>query len=381
MIARWSTDSAVVSSLEISARGRSRRPSPASALCVSLGLLAWLASACASPSGRPPGSAGIGRKPPAGDVAAGREKPWRQQTLPPTVRVRISAKGASRIVTLPLDEYVLGAVRAEVLPSTLRAEPASRALDVQAIVSRTYAAANLGRHAAEGYDLCDTTHCQVYRAAASGEGPSDAAARAVKATRGTILTYQGRVIQALFHADCGGHTASAADVWGGTDAPYLQAVEDRFCTRSTASNWTYTVEESGLLRALNADGRTRIGSRFRRVEIGSRDASGRALSVTLVGSTTISVRAEVFRAVLSQAFGPRSIRSTWFDVARDGSRLRFSGVGFGHGVGLCQGGALRLAEARQTPADILAHYFPGTRVQLAATEPAPQPVAALLFGR
>jgi stage II sporulation protein D len=297
------------------------------------------------------------------------------------VRVRVGANGGTRILTLALDEYVLGAVRAEVLPSTLRADPPSRALDVQAIVSRTYAVANLGRHAAEGFDLCDTTHCQVYRSATAREGPADAAARAVKATRGEIITFEGRVIQALFHADCGGHTASAASVWGGTDAPYLESVADWFCDRRQASAWTFTADDAGMLRALNADPRTRVGKRFRRIEIASRDATGRALAVNLVGSATISVRAEVFRAVMTQAFGPRAIRSTWFEVARDGDRLRFSGVGFGHGVGLCQSGTQKRAEARQSPAEILAHYFPGTRLQNAPTGLVRPDLANRLLGR
>ena len=360
-----------MSKVSLPAPGCRRRRAPAAALCLLLGALAWLTSGCASRPGKPPG----------GDATAGRGRPWPEQTLPAAVKVRVSAKGGSRVVTLPLDEYVLGAVRAEVLPSTLRTEPASPALDVQAIVSRSYAVASLGRHAADGYDLCDTTHCQVYRPAAPGEGPSDAAARAVNATQGRIVTFQGRAIQALFHADCGGHTASAASVWGGTEAPYLESVDDWFCRRRQASAWTFDAEAGGLLRALNADARTRIGDRFRRLDIASRDPSGRALAVTLIGSTTVSVRAEVFRAVMTQAFGPRAIRSTAFEVGREGARLRFSGVGFGHGVGLCQGGALRRAEARQTPADILAHYFPGTRLQTARSGLVRPDVAERLFAR
>lgn len=349
--------------------GRRRRRATAAALCLSLGALAWLASGCASRPARPP----------AGEAAAGRRPAWPAPPLPAAVKVRVSAQGGQRILTLPLDEYVLGAVRAEMLPSTLRAEPASRALDVQALVSRTYAAANLGRHAADGYDLCDTTHCQVFRPATAGEGPADAAARAVNATRGRVLTFEGRVIQALFHADCGGHTAAATSVWGGTDAPYLESVDDVFCARRPASAWAFDAGESGMLRALNADARTRIGDRVRRVEIASRDSAGRALAVTVIGSKTISVRAEVFRAAMTRAFGPRSIRSTWFEVVRDGPRLRFSGVGFGHGVGLCQNGALRRVEARQTPAEILAHYFPGTRLQTAPTGPVRPDLARRLF--
>jgi stage II sporulation protein D len=297
------------------------------------------------------------------------------------VKVRVAVKGGSQTLTLSLEDYVLGAVRAEVLPSTLRDRSAGAALDAQAIVSRTYAAANVGRHAAEGYDLCATTHCQVYRPAAAGEGPGDAAGQAVDATRGRILTFQGRAIQALFHADCGGHTASAASVWGGTEAPYLTSVDDWFCTGRPEGNWTFVVEEHALLQALAADSRTGIGDRFRRVEIASRDASGRALALTLVGSRTVSIRAEVFRAVMTRAFGPRSIRSTWFEVARDGARLRFSGVGFGHGVGLCQGGTVRRAGARQSPAEILAHYFPGTRLDAVRTGLVRPDVGGRLFLR
>jgi stage II sporulation protein D len=189
------------------------------------------------------------------------------------------------------------------------------------------------------------------------------------------------VIQALFHADCGGHTASAASVWGGTDAPYLESVGDSFCDRRPASSWSFAADEAGMLRALNADARTRIGDRLRRVEIASRDATGRALAVTLVGSKTILLRAEAFRGVMTQAYGPRSIRSTWFEVSRDGRRVRFTGVGFGHGVGLCQSGTLRRVDARQSPAEILAHYFPGTRLQTASTGLVRPDVSNRLFGR
>jgi stage II sporulation protein D len=353
---------------------RARQPA-AGALCLLVVALAWLGPGCASRTG------GAGVRPPAGDAARARAPRWPEPTLPATVRVRVGAKGASRIVTLPLEDYVAGAVRAEVLPATLRAQPSSGALDVQAIVSRTYAAANLGRHAADGFDLCDTTHCQVYRSPAAGEGPGDAAARAVEATRAIVVTFQGSPIQALFHADCGGHTASAASVWGGTDAPYLLPVDDGFCAGRAESGWTFAVDERSLLQALNGDPRTTIGDRLRRLEAASRDAAGRALAVTLAGSRTISIRAEVFRSVMTQAFGTRSMRSTWFEAARDGPRLRFSGVGFGHGVGLCQGGTLRRVAARQTVTGILAHYYPGTLMQTGRPRPERPDLAAQLFPR
>jgi stage II sporulation protein D len=363
-----------------SVRDRARRRLAPAAAGLLLAAIVCLAPACASRPGGP--AAGAGGNPPGSGAAEDRERGRERPALPAQVTVRVAApSGGRRVVTLPLEVYVLGAVRAEVLPSTLRAEAARPALDVQAIVSRTYAVANLGRHAADGFDLCDTTHCQVYREAVAGEGPSDAAARAVDATRGRVLTFQGRPIQALFHAECGGHTASAASVWGGTEAPYLESVTDWFCARRQDAGWTFAADAAAIARALNGDARTRVGDRLQRINIAARDASGRALAVTLVGTRTLSERAEVFRAVMTQAFGARSIRSTWFDVTRDASRLRFTGVGYGHGVGLCQTGTALRAAARQSPAEILAHYFPGTQLRSGRTATVRPDLAARLLGR
>ena len=91
---------------------------------------------------------GMIRRPGAADLG---------QLLPSTVRVRITDAQGTRVVTLPLEDYVLGAVRAELPPKTLQEDAVDRVLLVQALVSRTYALANLGRHAAEGFDLCDST--------------------------------------------------------------------------------------------------------------------------------------------------------------------------------------------------------------------------------
>ena len=349
-------------------------------------MLALVAAACASGRGPTP-PAGVAVAPSQVDVAsppvapptpaAAPEAPPRvaesrvtsaiDLPAPSTVRVRVTDGRGTRILTLPLDEYVLGAVRAELPRRPQRDDTVTRVLQVQAVVSRTYALANLHRHEAEGFDLCDSTHCQAYRPRLPTESDSDLAARAVRATRDQIITHQGRVIQALFHADCGGHTTSAESVWGGSDAPYLRPVPDFFCTRKTARPWTFSTDGTSLRRALNSDARTEIGPRLSRIEVIDRDLSGRAILVALAGAQSPTVRAEEFRTVVRRVFGPRSIRSTWFNVTRHGQRFVFTGVGYGHGVGLCQAGALQRAKAGQSPADIIAHYFPSTRVQPAST--------------
>lgn len=280
-----------------------------------------------------------------------------------TVRVRLTDPNGTRIVTLPLEDYVLGCVRAEIMPGTLKDDSSLRFLQVQAIVSRSYALSNLGRHAKEGFDLCDGTHCQLYRAGKPGEHANDVASRAVTSTTGQVLTYGDRVVQALFHSECGGHTAAAEDVWGGSAVPYLRPVPDWFCSRIQAGQWSFEAGESDLRLALNSDPVTSIGDRLDRIDVTQRDPAGRAVLVTIAGTRTPMVRAEEFRSVMRRAFGPRSVKSTWFTVTRQGNRFVFSGAGYGHGVGLCQAGAAERAKAGQPAAEILAHYFPGTRIK------------------
>ena len=229
---------------------------------------------------------------------------------------------------------------------------ASAMLDVQAIVSRTYALANLRRHAADGFDLCDTTHCQVYRApVAPGARPTRADPRAVPSA----------------HAGPGHHLRGPRDpgavprrlrrphgVGGLGVGRHRRAVPRRRCRTGSAagrpaSGWTFAADETALVRALEARvPRTDVGRSLERIEVAERDASGRALAVTLVGARTLDGPGRGRSgAVMRQAFGERSIRSTWFTVVREGGRFVFTGVGAGHGVGLCQAGALR---ARRGPA-------------------------------
>lgn len=300
-----------------------------------------------------------------GTAAADPAPPALDQVL---VRVRVTRDQGSTVVTLPLDAYVLGSVRAELLPRMLQddSDDDGRFLQVQAIVSRTYAVAHLNRHQAEGFDLCDSTHCQLYRGPLGTEHERDAAARAVAKTSGQIVTFEGRPIQAVYHSNCGGHTTAAENVWSGAPVPYLRPVPDWFCSRAANPRWEFSTDEQQLRRALNADARTSTGGRLDRISVSGRDAAGRATRVALTGARSPVVKAEEFRAVMRQAFGARSIRSTVFSVTRNANVFTFSGVGHGHGVGLCQTGAELRAKAGQSPATVLAHYYPGTSVESVA---------------
>ena len=270
---------------------------------------------------------------------------------------RLTVRSNGRIVSVPFEAYVLGSVLAEVTP-VYDAQPAvSRIYEVQAVIARSYAARHLGRHRAEGFDLCDSTHCQLYDPARIKTSRFSGAARdSVRRTAGQILRYGGQPVDALFHADCGGATTSAEDVWGGRPLPYLVPTKDDLPSLQHRT-WQITTTSDALRGALNRDARTAVGGRLSSIDILSRDLSGRAASIALRGDKERVVRGEALRTVLNQSLGDRAIQSTRFTVKRDGPRYHFAGSGFGHGVGLCQAGAAARARRGDTIKQILRAYF------------------------
>lgn len=263
---------------------------------------------------------------------------------------------------LSLDEYVLGSVLAEANFAGLAPRDAEIVAQVQALLARTYALANLERHLDDGFNLCSTTHCQVYRPADSR--PTDLvrlADKAVQITKDLVISYNGTPINAVFHADCGGHTSNAQSVWHGATPPYLKAQADSFCLMSASSQkWMFETDLSVLRTALNQRSQTTVGNKLDAVTVTQRDEAGRASLLTLYGEHTVVVRGDHFRSALIPHFGPRSIRSTKFNVERVGEVFLFEGRGFGHGVGLCQVGAMARARAGHSVLDILTHYYSGT---------------------
>ncbi len=264
---------------------------------------------------------------------------------------------------MALDDYVRGAILPEAALYDLDADAALRVAQVQAILARTYALSNLDRHAHEGFDLCASTHCQVYRDLEDWPAHRvQLAEEAVSSTRDVIVSYAGRPINAVFHADCGGHTSAADVVWSGASPAYLRGTPDAFCLRDGSAPWRFETRLSALRRELNRRDRTRVGKRLDELVVTDRDPAGRAERVTLRGEHTVEVRGEHLRAAVVAGFGARSVKSTRFTVRRERDTVVFEGQGFGHGVGLCQIGARARARAGHSPRAILEHYYPGTAV-------------------
>jgi SpoIID/LytB domain protein len=273
------------------------------------------------------------------------------------VRVRSVSENVTR--DLPLENYVLGVIRAE---GSMESEP--EALKALAIAVRTYALKNLGRHAKDGYDFCSTTHCQRFSVRNSTDDrSSDRLVAAVRATEGQVLLDSGgRTIDSYFGASCGGETADIATLWGAAPATYLHGVRDEFCESGPHAHWTDMITRNDLLRALQSDSRSNVGQRLDKVVISKRDATGRAEFITLEGEHRKIVRGWDFKIIVGRVLGWNLLKSSRFEVSRSGTNFVFRGNGFGHGLGLCQEGAHVMAARGASYQRILEKYFPGTRV-------------------
>ncbi|MFN2513133.1 MAG: SpoIID/LytB domain-containing protein [Pyrinomonadaceae bacterium] len=273
--------------------------------------------------------------------------------------LRVSVSSSSR--TMLLENYILGVVAAE---GSTEMEP--EALKALAIASRTYAVKNLRRHAVDGYDFCTTTHCQRYLSidALAGSFLSSVIPQAVKETTGHVLQDKdGHIVDSYFSASCGGATANIGTLWGVKAPSYLIGTRDEFCLTMPHHSWRDVISSADLLRALESDPRTEVGGSLTNVSVTRRDASGRAELITIEGARRRrTVKGWDFKIVVGRALGWNLLKSSRFEISRSQSGYVFRGTGFGHGLGLCQEGAHVMARRGASYQQILAKYFPGTRL-------------------
>lgn len=241
------------------------------------------------------------------------------------VRVLTARSG---VVAVPLEEYVEWVLAGEAGGII---EPA--ALDAIAVAIRSYARANMGRHAAEGYDFCETTHCQDARPYSS----SPRLEAAVDRTANQILWRNNRPVPGFHHRHCGGRTASPREVWSGESDGGLVSIEDAYCASAAGASW-----------------RTALNLSSRDIRIARRTPSGRVATLRDNGRL---LDAEAFHLEVGRSFGWNLLRSRLYDLRREGGRLIAQGRGHGHGVGLCQSGAAARARAGHSTDAILEAYF------------------------
>ncbi len=273
---------------------------------------------------------------------------WPLAAAPPMVKVRLRVATGESIVQLPLERYVAAALAGE--SSVFQS---GEALKAMAVAARTYAVHMRARHSAEGFDLCDTTHCQRLDASAVTPRLEKAAAE----TAGELLWFQAKPAFTPYTRNCGGTTEDGA-------MPYLKSHTDSYCTRIPASPWRWSADPRQIEQALRQS-LLRGPRMLERIVIAERTPSGRASLLMLAGGTeSIRISASSFRFAMGRELGWNTVRGDQYEVHSSNGRLLFEGTGEGHGMGLCQRGAEQMGLAGLAYREILTFYYPGTALGL-----------------
>lgn len=245
------------------------------------------------------------------------------------------------INTAPFESYVAGTVQWE--SGHNRHEEFYK---VQAVIIRTYALSNLQRHRRQGFHLCDQVHCQAYY----GKSINPNILEAVKATRGMVVTdHNNNLINTVYHANCGGQTVNSEDLWPHS-YPYLRSRNDIYCRSMPGAQWEYSISIADLRRYLShSHSYQPNASQWRHIE-------------NLRQNTRIHHIDPERNIHLSEIRDHFGLRSTYFSVTPRNDSLHLQGRGFGHGVGLCQEGAMQRAEKGYSKLEILKFYYLGARL-------------------
>lgn len=248
------------------------------------------------------------------------------QVIPKTVRVKIinEISEKTEIKVLNFESYIAGVISKE-MPLSWPQE----ALKAQAVVARNYALHKMNINQNKDFDVRNDFWDQVFQ-------PTDniKANKASSETKDIRLTDEnGRTIQTFFHADCGGQTVPAWSVWPGSKS--YGVAEDTYCKKRTRSTWTFAVDREKFIVDTSAD-------KVKAQKFKSKWVSLASLTMNEIRKT----------------FGFDQIRSHPDQIKIEEDKVVFSGRGYGHGVGLCQWGAMEMARVGLSYKQILAHYYP-----------------------
>ena len=243
----------------------------------------------------------------------------------------------SLINNIDLDNYVSGVVEAEV-----GRNPPKEYFKLQAIICRTYALSNTQKHLVDGYNLCDEVHCQAYHGKTFYAPIFEAAMQ----TRGAVIVDSDiQLITAAFHSNCGGQTVNSEDVWS-KPLYYLRSVKDTFCLNKRNSVWQKEISKSSWNAYLTAH----------------------------LPSSVLDTAFNSYKPTCRQTYFPASqlsfedirnkfrLKSTFFRAMEQGNHVVIDGKGYGHGVGLCQEGAMEMAALGYNYSQILHFYYSGVHI-------------------
>ncbi len=239
-----------------------------------------------------------------------------------------------------IDNYVAGVVQSE--------SGISNNLEyykLQAIICRTYSLNNHNRHFDEGYDLCDGVHCQAYY----NKTTDSTISKAVQLTKGLVVVDSDlNLITAAFHSNCGGQTCNSEDVWL-MPTPYLKSIKDPYCQNKNHAHWRKEIPIATWNKYVMSKSR---GSKTASIGLPFNQHQTREVYYTSGGA----------RIPLKTIRSDFRLKSTLFSVCKEGNVVVLKGRGYGHGVGLCQEGAMTMSTMKFSYEDILQHYYKGVSI-------------------
>jgi stage II sporulation protein D len=288
------------------------------------------------------------------------------------VLLRPADTGVTVVNLLDLETYLMGVVPHEI--GAGRPAEELEAVKAQAIAARTYAVRHMGRRANLGFDLYATVMDQVY----GGADAEDAtASRAVGETRGEIIVHGDGPIEAYYHSTCGGRTAAIEEVWPADPLPYLRSISDErpsggaYCETSNRFRWTERWDRASLIETLSRGLQERgvmsgPVTRVEHISVTGLTPSGRVERlVVATNQGQHRIRGDSIRWILRPEPN-RILNSAAVTLEASGhgevSELVVHGQGWGHGIGMCQVGALGRSRDGHSYRDILTAYYPGTQI-------------------
>lgn len=250
------------------------------------------------------------------------------------------SEGFIKIINdIALDNYIAGVTEAEA-----GSRSSIEFYKVQAILARTFALAHLNKHILEGFSLCDQVHCQAYY----GKPRDQNIYKALEATRGKVVVDENlNLIVAAFHSNSGGQTANSEDVWG-SRTPYLRSIVDTFSIRMPNSKWERRMLKDDWLSYL------KLKHNFPVENPAEKDA---ALNFTQ-DTRKIYLECNNYRVPLKNVRLDLQLKSTFFSVSQvNNDTVVLKGRGYGHGLGMCQEGAMRMVKLGYSYTDVLNFYY------------------------
>jgi stage II sporulation protein D len=258
-------------------------------------------------------------------------------------------KGILVVNELLLEDYLVGLINCEISSAW-----PIEAVKAQAIIARTYALNRKEARSDSPYHLESSVIDQVYEGC---EIEDSRAHRAVSETAGDVLTYNGSIIQAFYHSNCGGKTESAENVWGAR-LPYMTGVDCQYCLANPSTVWEQKLSLHDLEEKFKNAGFKVQG--VSNLQPGGRNGRGRLKNIQIVSPSGVTtVTGDQFRKTIGYGI----IKSTNFTVKIANGEAAFSGLGNGHGVGLCQWGSKQRALDGFNYSEILTYYYPGTELK------------------